>query len=330
MSISEAKPGPKWQATFERLWPAYRRWFLSEGPRARPGYQTSQKKLRQYMPELAPVYESLVDLAGGGDLEARFLSLYCPPPYLAGCSQAVWSRERPVLVRNYDYSPRLFEGRLLHTCWRRPVIAMVDCLWGALDGINDAGLSASLSFGGNKTVGTGFGVPLILRYILETCDDAESAAEVLKRVPTHMHYNITVVDRKGAFFTAHVSPDRPAIIRDEPVSTNHQERIEWDDYARATTTVERKKHLEQRRADPEETEQSFIDRFLEAPLYSTKFERAFGTLYTAAYYPQSLEVEYRWPGRSLRQTIDGFKEGRMVVRLKRERETLNEKRETLN
>ena len=71
---------------------------------------TSLKKLRQHMPELLPIYERLVELAGGGDLAARFLSLYRPPPYLLGCSQAVWPGRDPVLVRNYDYSPALVRG----------------------------------------------------------------------------------------------------------------------------------------------------------------------------------------------------------------------------
>ncbi|HRV95421.1 MAG TPA: carcinine hydrolase/isopenicillin-N N-acyltransferase family protein, partial [Anaerolineae bacterium] len=145
-SIREDQPGPKWQALFETYWPLYKTWFLSEGPAARPGYVTSAKKLRQHMPELIPIYQQLTDLAGGGDLAARFLSLYCPPAYLSGCSQAVWSGDSPVLVRNYDYSPKLFEGNLLYTRWLRPVIAMSDCLWGVLDGINDAGLAVSLAF----------------------------------------------------------------------------------------------------------------------------------------------------------------------------------------
>src|ERR1700681_4638972 len=98
-SIREDQPGPGWQALFERHWPAYQQWFLSEGALARPGYATSRKELGQYMPELLPTYEQLIDLAGGGDLAARFLSLYCPPPFISGCSQAVWSRRPLMLVR---------------------------------------------------------------------------------------------------------------------------------------------------------------------------------------------------------------------------------------
>lgn len=326
-SIREDQPGPKWQALFETYWPLYKEWFLSEGHLARPGYLTSLKKLRQYMPELAPTYERLVELAGGGDLAARFLSLYCPPPYLSGCSQAVWPRrQKPILVRNYDYSPKLFEGNLLYSAWHRPVIGMIDSLWGILDGINDAGLAVSLTFGGRKIVGDGFGVPLLLRYILEFCTDTAAAAQVLQRVPIHMPYNVTVVDAKGKFITAYLSPDRAAVITATPVGTNHQMQIEWADYARLTSTVERKEFLEARLADPEENEQKFIQRFLLPPLHNTQYEKAFGTLYTAAYYPRTGQAEYYWPNQtSLRQSFDHFREQKTIINLKLARTSFKRK-----
>lgn len=308
-SIREDQPGPRWLALFERYWPAYQQWFLSQGHQARPGYVTSLKKLRQYMPELLPIYEQLVELSGGGDLAARFLSLYRPPPYLFGCSQAVWSRHQPILVRNYDYGPSLFEGTLLYTAWHRPVIAMSDCLWGVLDGINEAGLAVSLTFGGRNVVGDGFGVPLILRYVLEVCEDTAAAAAVLQRVPAHMPYNVTMVDRKSVFATAYVSPDRPTVITDVPISTNHQQHAEWADHARMTATVGRQEFLAMRLADPKETASRFIRRFLQPPLYQTRYEEAFGTLYTAAYYPLKHAVEYSWPDHpTLRQSFAHFTE----------------------
>ena len=58
-----------------------------------------------------------------------------------------------------------------------------DGLWGLVDGMNDAGLAVSLTFGGRRVVGDGFGVPLILRYVLQTCATADEAGEVLARVP---------------------------------------------------------------------------------------------------------------------------------------------------
>jgi predicted choloylglycine hydrolase len=316
-SIREDRPGPKWQVRFETLWPTYREWFLSEGYLARPGYVPSVKKLRQHMPELMPVYEELVGLAGGGDLAARFLSLYRPPPYAMGCSQAVWSGRNPALVHNYDYSPWLFEGTLLFSSWKRPVIAMSDCLWGVLDGINDAGLAVSLAFGGRRVVGDGFGVPLILRYILEFCDYAGQAIEILRRVPAHMPYNVTLVDREGAFSTVQVYPGRDAAVTNSPVGTNHQQRVESEDYARMTSTVERQTFLATRLADANESRSSFIERFLHPPLHNTRYEHAFGTLYTAAYHPRDLAAEYRWPRQAtLRQSFSDFEEDKTIVHLK--------------
>ncbi|MCB9079006.1 MAG: hypothetical protein H6631_15485 [Anaerolineaceae bacterium] len=315
-SIHEDTPGPKWQALFETYWPLYKTWFLSEGAAARPGYVTSLKKLRQHMPELTPIYQQLTDLAGGGDLAARFLSLYCPPSYLTGCSQAVWSGDSPVLVRNYDYSPRLFEGNLLYTRWLRPVIAMSDCLWGVLDGLNEAGLAVSLAFGGRKVVGDGFGIPLVLRYILETCDTTQAATEILQRIPVHMPYNVTVVDKEGALTTVYLVPDDAAIVTHDPVCTNHQQNVEWHDYARLTSTVERKAFLEQTLADSHETGPKFVRRFLHPPLYNTQYKKAFGTLYTAAYYPTRREAKYVWPNHStLNQSFNKFKEGRTKINL---------------
>jgi hypothetical protein len=35
----------------------------------------------------------------------------------------------------------------------RRVVGVSDCLWGLIDGMNDAGLAASLAFGGRRAVG---------------------------------------------------------------------------------------------------------------------------------------------------------------------------------
>jgi len=96
-AIDEDTPGPKWQALFQRFWPAYERWFLKDGEQARPRYLSSLRALRAHMPKLVPTYERLVELAGDSDLVARFLSSFCPPSYLLACSQAVWSDDAPLL-----------------------------------------------------------------------------------------------------------------------------------------------------------------------------------------------------------------------------------------
>ena len=305
--IAEEQPGPRWQALFERHRDTYGEWFLSEGEEARSNWLSSVEKLRQHMPELEPLYDRLCELAGGGDLESRLLSMYRPPAYMTGCSQAVWPGDEPLLVRNYDYSPYLCEGSVLMTRWgERRVIATGDCLWGVLDGLNDAGLAVSLTFGGRRVVGDGFGVPLLLRYVLETCTSTAEAVAALRRVPTHMSYNVTVLDASGAFRTLFLAPDREAVVRQLPAVTNHQGKVEWHRHARATASIERERFLFARLADCDETASGLIDAFLRPPLFSASYGRGYGTLYTAVLRPLSGEIEYRWADRHWRASFDDF------------------------
>ncbi len=309
-AISELQPGPAWAGLFREYWPDYKRWWLSEGEENRATYLESHKALKTHMPEIVPLYEELCELAGGGDLAARFLSFHCPPPYLSGCSQAIWPGKEPVMVRNYDYDANAFDKLVLHTQWQgRKVMGVSDGLWGLVDGVNDAGLAISLTFGGRRVVGDGFGVPLILRYVLQTCKTAEEAGEVLSRVPSHMSYNVTVLDKKRNYLTAMMAPDRPAVITRAAVATNHQESVEWVSHARFTATVERERYLLQRLTLHRDTQDKFIHAFLKPPLYSTAFSQGFGTLYTAVYRPRKKEMEIRWPGTVWSFSMNDFQEG---------------------
>ncbi|MEZ4722489.1 MAG: C45 family peptidase [Flavobacteriales bacterium] len=196
----------QWSKLFKKTWPAYERWFLKEGLKARPGYLTSLSALEQFLPELAPIYKDRCEEAGGGDLASRFLSMYCPPPYMSGCSQIAWVKDSPLLIRNYDYSPRYFEGVLTKSNWIKSVIGMSDCTWGLLDGINEDGLCVSLTFGGRRLVGKGFGIPIVIRYCLETCSTVPEALEKLSNIPVHMAYNVTLLDAIGRYATIYFTP----------------------------------------------------------------------------------------------------------------------------
>lgn len=312
-AVAEDHPGAQWKALFDRSWPGYRAWFLRSGAVGRPTFLECRRALRQHMPELVPVWERLVELAGGGDVEARFLSLWCPPPYIAGCSQAVWidpkGQDEPVLLRNYDFAPPLLEGNWLATRWTgQRVLAMGDCLWGALDGINEAGLCASLSFGGRTLAGNGFGIPLVLRYLLEVAQTTAQAAAILRRVPVHMSYNVSLLDRQGDWATVFVAPDRPVEITRNKAVTNFQREVEWSEHARATRSLERLGAL-QKQIDGPGSAQEAIGALLREPLYQTAWMRGYGTLYSAIYRPLSGRAELQWPGQSWQQSIQAFDEG---------------------
>lgn len=310
--IHEEKPAEKWKALFERTWPHYKSWFLSEGYLARKGYLTSVSMLEHHMPELMPIYHQLLSLTGGTDLEARFLTMYSPPAYMSACSQVAWTRDTPSLIRNYDYSFKMFEGTMLYSNWLQPIIGVSDCTWGLLDGMNGSGLAASLTFGGRKITGDGFGIPIIIRYILETSQTVKQALAILNRVPVHMAYNVTLIDAAGEYATAYLSPDRHPIIVNTPIATNHQEEVEWSDYAFLTQTIERKRFLETLVGGDKETEASMLKHFLRPPLYSSNFEKSFGTLYTIIYRVLHGEVEILWPEMKIKQTFSDFREERVV------------------
>jgi predicted choloylglycine hydrolase len=319
--VREERPGPRWLELFERAWPDYRAWFLTEGDAARPDLATCRARLVQHVPELAGVWQRLVELAGGSDEVARMLSLYRPTPYLAGCSQAVRATRGPgsasggpMLVRNYDYHPAACEAVVALTGWTGTrVLAASDCLWGVLDGMNEHGLVVALSFGGRSVVGDGFGIPLVLRHVLETCATAAQAADALRRIPSHMAYNVSVLDATGATFVAVLAPDRPPVMADACVSTNHQLGSERSRYAALTHSVERERRMLELLADPALSDDALVEHFLEPPLYATQWSRSFGTLYTVVYRPVERTVTFVWPGARVEQSFDAFEERELVV-----------------
>lgn len=313
--INEKKVGPKWLSFYEESRESYRHWFLKEGELGRPSYMRCKNALLKYMPELVPFWENLLSLTKADDIDSRLLSFFCPTPYVSGCSQAVWQRYNPVLIRNYDYFPDLCEARILKSSWHgTEVIASSDCLWGVLDGMNEHGLSVSLSFGGNELVGEGFGIPIILRYILEFCKTTEEATKVLKRIPTHMAYNVTVLDANFHINTIEVAPFSEANVSHIPIAVNHQGDFELTNYAMFSQSHERKQALIEKLYDPFINIDSFINAFEYAPLFASDYAKGFGTLYTAVYNPQLKAMEFRWP-HSLRayQSFDYFEEKEIWV-----------------
>jgi len=313
--VSEPEPGPDWAARARRLWPDYERWFLKEGDGRRPGYLTSRRALVDYMPELVPMWERLTDLAGGTDRAARLLSLYCPTPYLVACSQALWTRGEPWLVRNYDFHPAQCEGTILLSRWNGTrVLASTDSLWGVLDGMNEHGVAVSLAFGGRPAVGRGFAITLILRYVLETCRTTDDAVRVLQRVPSHMVYTIGIVDAAGRHATVYVSPDRPTQVCDTRVSTNHQSVSEWPEYTALTRSEARAAALRAALEAPGMTPERLVDLCGRPPIASADWDRSFGTLYTVAYRPRAGAAHFRWPSTQWDLSFDRFTTMNMTVR----------------
>lgn len=318
-SVSESAPGPKWRGIFASGWPGWSTWLGSHAGGPLAGAERpiqAERALRRHMPEMVRIWERLVETAGADERAARFLTFWTPPRYLVHCAQAVLvDRDGPVLMRNYDLDPALNEGCLLDSAWLgRRVMGMVEGMAGLADGMNAAGLAVSLAFGGRPAIGRGFGIPLIVRYLLEVCSDVADALEALRLLPCHMSYNLTLLDRQGRHATVMLAPDRPPIVTEAPLATNHQIGVEWPRHARMTRTVEREQALARTLADPATDRHALRDAFLAAPLHSRRYREGFGTVYTAVYRPAEGSMELAWPGLApLRQRFEGFSEGDRTI-----------------
>jgi predicted choloylglycine hydrolase len=270
------------------------------------------------MPELIPAWQQLTAMLehgpDGSDAGAA-LALWNPPPFLTGCSQAAVLPGGPALIRNYDWDYRLFDGVVARTAYTgRRVLGMLDCLWGLLDGVNDAGLAVSLTFGGRPQVGEGFGIPLVIRYVLEVCGTVEEAVRVLRRVPVHMSYNVTALDRDGRRATVYLAPDRPARVTDLAVSHQPSGRGGMGALRRGDPQC-RTPGLPGGTAGRRCQRTGVVAACLRSPLYATRFHEGFGTLYTAEYRPADGLVRYHWPDRTWAQSLDAFDSGGIEIGL---------------
>ena len=290
--MSEDRPAEAWADICQRFWPGWKSWYLSKGGMA-GSHSEAKNAVRRYMPELERMIDQLAETMPDDHILHEFLTFWCPPRYLTNCSQAASAdASGPYLLRNYDLDPTLNELTLLRSDWRgKKVIGMVDGLSGLSDGINEHGLAISLSFGGRLVVGRGFGVPIIIRYILEVCTDVQDAIEVLRLVPCHMSYNLTLTDRTGKVVTAFVAPDRPPMFRSQNWATNHQLGVELIGHGRFSATLERAEILKTTLSGMPISADDLKQVFLSKPVFTTNYEQGFGTVFTSLYRPDNSSLE---------------------------------------
>lgn len=314
-SVSELGfPSEKWRKLFFSHWDTYNVWLQTTENPYDVDLKTAQVALQTYMPELWSTYIHLCHLVNANEVMAKFLTGYQPPTYASACSNAVVTGKHIQLVRNYDYHPHLIEGTQLLSSWNgKKVIATSDCLSGALDGMNEDGLAVSLTFGGRQAVGIGFGIPTILRYILEFCSNVDEAVAALLRIPSHISFNVTVVDRKGQFKTVYIAPDKKPVVTNAAFTTNHQEVIEWPENATFNKTNERSVFLDKLLAKAGTNATHIINAFFHEPLYSNKYNEGFGTLYTAVYKPTEGIVDMHWPHVKISQSFHEFHEQTKII-----------------
>ena len=129
-----------------------------------------------------------------------------------------------------------------------------------------------------------------------------------------MSYNVTALDRSDRWATVYVAPDRPAVVTDRAVTTNHQGRVEWAPYAAAIRSVERAQQLEELLARGTDVS-GIVAACLRSPLYATRFHEGFETLYTAEYRPIHGVARYHWPDRTWEHSLGKVESESIQLRL---------------
>ncbi|TDC24798.1 acyl-coenzyme A--6-aminopenicillanic acid acyl-transferase [Streptomyces sp. 8K308] len=309
----------RWAAEARAAWPEAEKWLTDEG-RTAAGAAEARRLFDTHLPELVPVLERLAAQLDRGRLGETFLTQAAFRPFFAACTQAAFDG---VLLRNYDFPPDEVEGTFVSSNFLRPVIGSQDGIWGLLDGMNDAGLAVSLTFGGRLVHGPGLAVLIVVRYLLETCDTVDEALAALRRIPVALSQNLTLVDRERAV-TVYLGPDmEPTEAAGAAAggalacAANHQHLPVSEEEERGTNTEER---LATVRAVAEGREPEQVRRaLLRPPLYRYGHEGAGGTVYTAEYRPAEGRVTYLWPGEEPWElSFDAFEEGGRTVTLGRE------------
>lgn len=274
-------------------------WLTEEG-RTAEGAARARELFETHLPELVPVLDRLA-----GQLPSpragTLLTLAAIRPFFSACTQ---TGAAGTLLRNYDFAPEHCEAVIVSSRFLRPVIGMQEAGWGLLDGMNDAGLAVSLTFGGRQVHGPGFAMPLVLRLLLETCGSVDEAVARLRTVPVSIPQNVTLVD-PGRAVTVYVGPDIRLTEAPDACAANHQHLPVPDEQERATRTLERLAAVRAAGTD--------VTAMLRPPLYQQAYDKWLGTVYTAHYRPGEGRVGYHWPGARWEQSFADFSQGERTV-----------------
>ncbi|RBM08957.1 C45 family autoproteolytic acyltransferase/hydolase [Streptomyces sp. PT12] len=266
------------------------RWATDEA-RTPEGAAAAREQFGAYMPELLPALDMFADQGGHQPGLVPLLAMIGLKSPFASCTQI--GGVGGTLLRNYDWGLQDTEHLILSSTLLRPVIGKAEGLWGLLDGMNDAGLAVSLTFGGRLVQGPGLGIPMVVRYLLETCETIEQAMALLGHLPVATAQNLTLVDRERAV-TVHLGPDIAPIVSTDASAANHQHCPVPAEQERGSRTQERLAAI--RTVGAEGDPDAVVEALLRPPLYQTGYEDGLGTLYTAAYRPAEGRVTYHWPG----------------------------------
>lgn len=210
----------------------------------------------------------------------------------SGCSAMM---SGGLFARNYDFHPKTYEGRLL--LWQPDhgyaSAGISGRMVGRIDGMNEKGLAAAFHFVNRRRAGDGFTCSIIARMVLDTCATTEEAIRFLSSIPHRHSFNYSLYDRFLNSAVVEASPRGIYVHRNQVVCSNHfvSSALKAENRHHTAESIERLASLQNYAGTPADRSQAY--RLFNDPLYGIfkkKYSSWSGTLHTAVYEPESLQI----------------------------------------
>ncbi|WJP97503.1 C45 family autoproteolytic acyltransferase/hydolase [Macrococcus bovicus] len=265
----------------------------------------TEKVYQQFAPK---IWEELMGIQDGLQLSLEQVLLnfghYRVYAKESGCS--VFTSDS-YLVRNYDYHPATYDGRLT---FFQPndgglaTMAPVSRITGRMDGINELGLTMGYNFMHRKKPGDGFVCYMVGRLILETCANVQDVVDLLHELPHRSSFSYIVLDPSGTTKIIEITP-RDVVVRDHHYCTNHFEVLTHENRRVLTDSKMRMQAMTEQVTDALTADQAFrIMNNTEAGIFSDKYASWSGTIHTSCYFPKELKALFALGGNQSPVELD--------------------------
>lgn len=269
--------------------------------------EITRNTMRRYFPDL---YRELLTFAGNSAYSEDEVFSFAGSHFaIGGCTILIRSGDHPLLARNYDWSPTLTDGILAsHEGLNHRIasLSMTASVFGALSGINEKGLAIAITgINSKKNYSNlaGLSMPIIVRGVLETAVNVQSAIDILMRVPHTTPAGYALADKSGNIAVVEVSPPRVVVRENHSsrgflIATNHFQKLSNDaEGVHVMPNSERRNkvvaHFQSRKPDaPYRDVLSFMGRVRQGPAMDN-YSMMLGTLWTIIYLPQTQEMVIR-------------------------------------
>lgn len=204
-----------------------------------------------------------------------------------GCSSVINNK---MLVRNYDFSPELYDARFVLTQPNEGYASAGHSLHaiGRTEGVNEKGLAVALHFVNNNESRNGLTASSVIRILLDTCKNTADAVNLIKQLPHAWSYNFSIGDSCGHTVVVEESPYDIKVRENKEMlfCTNHFQNDDMSglnriyiDHSRERLNYLINRHFSN--ASAKEVFNVFHD--VATPLYNGAYSEFFGTLHTFAY-----------------------------------------------